>query len=514
MVVDEKAGVATFELVLSKATTESFSVAYGSGGGTATAGSDYVASTGSLSFAAGQTTQRVAVSLIDDTAAENAELFNLTLGSLSGSGASQVVVADKVGTAFIGGNDQPALSTPTLSVADVLVSEADGYAEFVVRLNAPATANVAVQYATESGTASSSYDYVGLSGTLNFAPGVTTQTVRVALRDDTTAETAESMFLKLYNPSANVKLANDRAQATLVDDDNGFEILRYGNGDDIYSITSSSQRIVEHLMGGSDTVLSYLSTFTLDSNVENGRIMNSGAANLSGNSLNNVIDAGIGNNVLAGGSGIDTLSYANGASGSAGVTVSLAITAAQVTGGSGSDTISGFERLTGSANNDSLTGNGDANIIRGGGGNDTVIGGGGNDTLYGDAGNDLLRGGAGNDILYGSDGMDHFRFDTALGTSTTPNIDQIKDFSVSDDTIQLENAIFTAFGSATTGTINAVHFKANETGLAADSNDYIIYETDTGKLFYDADGNGAGASVQIAVIGTNVALTNTDFVLV
>ena len=143
-----------------------------------------------------------------------------------------------------------------------------------------------------------------------------------------------------------------------------------------------------------------------------------------------------------------------------------------------------------------------------------MIGGGGNDALYGDAGNDLLRGGAGNDILYGGAGKDLFRFDTTLGTSTTPNIDQIKDFSVLDDTIQLENAIFTKFGTTTTGTINAAYFRANTTGLAADSNDYIIYETDTGKLFYDSNGNAAGGSVQIALLGINLALTSADFVLI
>ncbi len=54
----------------------------------------------------------------------------------------------------------------------------------------------------------------------------------------------------------------------------------------------------------------------------------------------------------------------------------------------------------------------------------------------------------------------------------------------------------------------------NTTGLAQDSNDYLIYESDTGKLFYDADGNGAGASVQFAQLGTSLALTTADFVLV
>jgi Ca2+-binding RTX toxin-like protein len=92
-----------------------------------------------------------------------------------------------------------------------------------------------------------------------------------------------------------------------------------------------------------------LSSYTLGTNVENGRILSTGAANLTGNSLNNVLYAGVGNNVLDGSTGTDTVSYAYGVTGTTGVTVSLALTTAQATGGSGSDTLIGIENLTGSA---------------------------------------------------------------------------------------------------------------------------------------------------------------------
>lgn len=94
------------------------------------------------------------------------------------------------------------------------------------------------------------------------------------------------------------------------------------------------------------------------------------------------------------------------------------------------------------------------------------------------------------------------------------NVDQVKDYSPSQDTIQLENSIFTKFGTGTTGTINSAYFRANATGLAQDSNDYLVYETDTGKLFYDSNGSAAGGSVQFAQLGTNLALTYADYVLI
>jgi len=179
-------------------------------------------------------------------------------------------------------------------------------------------------------------------------------------------------------------------------------------------------------------------------------------------------------------------------------------------------TLSGTAAINGTGNTqaNSLTGNAAANVLKGANGNDVLVGASGADTLYGDAHNDLLRGGAGNDILWGGSENDTFRFDAALSTSTTINVDQIKDFNPTQDTIQLENTIFTKFGTSTTGTINSAYFKANSTGRAQDSNDYIVYETDTGKLFYDADGSGSGGSVQIALLGANLAVTYGDFMLV
>lgn len=417
-------------------------------------------------------------------------------------------------------------------------------AVFTVSLSAVSNSTVSVDYGTSNSSATAGSDFSATSGTLAFAPGEVTKTFSVPILGDTLYESNEIFRVALSNPvnaaldlSGSVIKANE-ALFTISNDDGGLfapgdendaleggvgnDTLDGGTGNDTmvgnagndyYYVRDSGDVVIEAASEGTDTVYSYLGSYTLGANVENGRVMSTGAANLNGNGLNNSIYAGKGDNVLAGGSSTDTLSYAYGANGTTGVKVSLATTSAQATGGSGTDMISGFERLTGSTNNDSLTGNSGANLIRGGNGHDTVIGGSGNDTLYGDAGNDLLRGGTGNDILYGGAGKDIFRFDTALGTSTTPNIDQIKDFSVLDDTIQLENAIFKSFATKT-GVIGSGNFKANLTGRATDSNDYIIYETDTGKVFYDADGSGAAASVQIALVGTGLALSSADFVLV
>jgi Ca2+-binding RTX toxin-like protein len=250
--------------------------------------------------------------------------------------------------------------------------------------------------------------------------------------------------------------------------------------------------------GGTDLVHTTLATYTLGNHVENGRILASGAANLTGNALNNLLYAGTGNNVLDGGAGSDTVTWAYGVSGAAGVTASLASGSAT---GSGSDTLIGIEHLIGSPNADRLTGDGNANNLSGGLGNDTLDGGSGADTLAGGDGNDELSGGLGADV---------FRFDT-LPNATT-NRDTILDFSVVDDTIQLENAIFSSL--AATGTLAAGSFRSGAgVTAAADADDFVIYDTTSGALYYDASGNTGAGPVQIASLSSGLLLTSLDFLV-
>ncbi|MGH0229533.1 calcium-binding protein [Sinorhizobium meliloti] len=156
---------------------------------------------------------------------------------------------------------------------------------------------------------------------------------------------------------------------------------------------------------------------------------------------------------------------------------------------------------TGNALNNTLSGNNGHNVFSGFAGNDTIDAG---------LGNDLINGGFGNDILTGGAGLDTFTFNNAL--DATANVDTINGFAVADDTIRLEDSIFTAI--AGTGTLTAAQFVTNTTGLAADADDRIIYDSDTGRLLYDSDGDGAGGSIHFATVGTNLGITANDFFVV
>ena len=129
-----------------------------------------------------------------------------------------------------------------------------------------------------------------------------------------------------------------------------------------------------------------------------------------------------------------------------------------------------------------------------------------NNLLTGNSGNNLLNGSTGTDVLRGMAGKDVFFFNTALGPT---NVDIIDDFSVPDDTITLENAIFTALAA---GGLAATAFHIG--AAAADALDRIIYNNVTGALIYDSNGSAAGGATQFATLDAGLAMTNADFIIV
>ena len=138
---------------------------------------------------------------------------------------------------------------------------------------------------------------------------------------------------------------------------------------------------------------------------------------------------------------------------------------------------------------------------------DLLTGGSGNNVLMGSMKGELLAGGNGNDTLTGGLGQDVFRFDTTPNATT--NRDTITDFVAGSDRIQLENAIFTSLTAP--GTLAAGFFRSGPGVTAAlDTDDFLIYDTSSGALFYDADGSGVTAAVQIVGLTGNPGLTAGD----
>lgn len=288
----------------------------------------------------------------------------------------------------------------------------------------------------------------------------------------------------------------------------GIDIMIGGNGSDAYFVRDIGDVVTETnattSTGGADWVNSYLLTYTLGPNVENGRILTTSGASLTGNGLNNTLSASGGVDVIDGGAGLDTLSYNFATTRDTnGIVLNLSVVNAlgqsTASGISGADLIKGIENLYGSNYADTLRGN-----I----GNNTINGSTGNDNLNGDAGNDNLNGSIGNDILTGGVGKDNFVFNSTPDAAT--NKDTLTDFNVVDDTIKLSKAVFTALGTANALLASSAFYSGAGVIAAHDSDDRVIYNTSNGGLYYDSDGNGVAASMQIATIQNLSMVTNAD----
>ena len=199
---------------LSAASSRSISVKYATANGTATAGSDYTAKSGTLTFAAGVTSLTIAVSVTGDLRVEPDETFLVNLST-----AVNATLADDSATGTIINDD------PTLSIDDVTVSEGTGAtatATFTVSLSAPSGEDITVDYFTEDGTATGGDDYTAIPAgapmTLTIPAGQRTGTIAITVLGDTLDEADETFFVKLTN-AAGAFIGDDSGTGTITDTD-------------------------------------------------------------------------------------------------------------------------------------------------------------------------------------------------------------------------------------------------------------------------------------------------------
>ncbi|GLK67892.1 beta strand repeat-containing protein [Hansschlegelia plantiphila] len=358
--------------------------------------------------------------------------------------------------------------------------------------------------------------------------------------------------------------------ANVIDGKAGADTMAGGGGADTYTVDNAGDKVVEANVAGPDLVNSSVTFALAGQYVEDLTLTGSGNINGTGNSLKNHIIGNSGNNVIDGGTDADTM---DGGAGNDTYYVQNAgdqVIEANVTGhdlvkssvtfslaGQYAEdlTLTGSAKINGTGNSldNTLTGNAAVNTLTGakgdddyyvqnsgdkameldGQGDDRVlssvsyslagqfierlrltgdgdVNGTGNslaNTIAGNTGDNVLDGGKGTDRIAGGAGRDTFVFANALGAS---NVDVITDFKAADDTIRLENGVFTGLS---TGALASSAFYA---GTAAhDSSDRIIYDASTGALLFDRDGTGATyAAVRFATLENHAAISAADFTVV
>jgi hypothetical protein len=202
---------ATFTVTLSGPSADAVSLDYATANGSATAPADFQASSGSLSFAPGETAKQVVVQVVSDTVSEVNESFGVNVSNVTGA-----TVSDAVALGSITDDD-----TPTIAVANVTVTEGNSgttNAVFAVTLSSMSSQTVSFDYATANGSATAPADFQSGSGTLTFNPGETVQQIVVLVVGDTSIETTESFSLNLTSP-VNATFADATAQGTITDND-------------------------------------------------------------------------------------------------------------------------------------------------------------------------------------------------------------------------------------------------------------------------------------------------------
>lgn len=202
-----------FTVSLNQASTQSITAAYASSDGTASAGSDYVGSSGTLTFNAGETSKTIAVTINGDTTVEADETFNLTLSS-----PTVAVLGDASGVGTISNDDQRVLTLTPSNFSQSEGNTGTTAVTFTVFLSNPSPQTVTVAYAVSNGTAIKPSDYGSNQGTLSFSPGADSRTITVLVNGDVFFEADETIIVTLSAPSGAV-LGNAVAQATIVNDD-------------------------------------------------------------------------------------------------------------------------------------------------------------------------------------------------------------------------------------------------------------------------------------------------------
>jgi serralysin len=360
-----------------------------------------------------------------------------------------------------------AITALTASVAEGNGGSAPNTIQFRIALTGAATTTETIAWALSGGTATAADFSSATSGSVTFAPGETTKTVTLAIVGDTVVEPNETVVISLSNASSGLNIATATASATITNDDAAVPPTTGTNTgtDAANTLYGTAAADIINALGGNDIIY--------------------------GRAGDDIIDGGTGADRMYGEAGND-IYYIDNVSDLASETVNNGIDTVRTTlsvamAGANIENL----EYVGTANFRG-TGNGLANEVRGG------------------AGNDILDGGLGNDTLFGGNGNDAFIFKSTLGAN---NVDRILDFNAANDSIHLENAVFRALPA--TGTLSAAAFTYGT--AAADATDRVIFDSNTGALYYDADGTGAAAAMQFATLdpaGFSGTLSAATFLVV
>ncbi|QDT43126.1 Calx-beta domain protein [Gimesia alba] len=244
LTITESVETATVIVSLEKPVESSISVDFSSVDQTATNPTDYLTTSGVLTFNPGETSKEIPVSILNNSTPEIEKSFLVNLSNLQANGLN-VVLADNQAEITIIDDDQA-----NLSINDVSVNESAGTATLTFTLDQLLTFPVTVDYTTTNQTATNPDDYFFQSGSLTFNPNEQSKTITLDIIDDNLSETNEKFLVNLTNIQANgadIVFTDNQAEITILDDDYpllSINDLSVNETDGIASVTVSMDKPV------------------------------------------------------------------------------------------------------------------------------------------------------------------------------------------------------------------------------------------------------------------------------
>jgi len=469
---------ADITVYLNTAATSDVTLNFQTGDGTAKSGSDYIGDSDTLVIPKGSKEGHIKIAIQGDTIPETTESFRVDLSNISG--AIFLNNADSLSsTVTISTDDDKNLPILTVKAKPVDEGAEDEFTDYPVTFtlsSSPAT-DVTVHYETKDGTARDGSDYQGKSGDIIFLAGETESILKLTVLGDIEVEDDETFLLQLSNPTG----------------------LKFSDGQP----TQDVNLLIRDDDQGTDT----------------------SPQKLEGTPKNDVLDTtangGYGDDSLDGKQGADTMIGGDGDDTYYVDNIKDVITEEdQAESAAGDDDIvhSTASSYTLPANVEHLIIDGKSKgIATGNDLNNHLTGNAAVNTLIGLEGDDTFDSGSGNDTLSGGDGADTYIFSN--GIKGSKNVDTIKDFVSGEDKILLSADIFTKLATALgvidgndpTPLSDGDFFLSAPKVKATTASDFILYDTKTGVLSYDEDGNGKGAADWFITLTGKPELTADDF---
>ncbi len=401
-----------FKVTLSTTSTQTITVNYATANNTATAGSDYTAKTGTLTFTPGQISQDIIISVNGDTAIEPDETFLINL-----SNPSNALITDNQGLGTIT-NDDGDNTSVTLAVSPASVTE-DGTTNLVYTFTrSGSTTNALTVNYTLGGTATLNTDYTrtGTTNTVTFAANSSTATVTVDPTPDTIVESDETVILTLASGTGYTVGTTPPVTGTITNDD--FPQLSINNITVVEGLDNNAILTVTVNNSNPQPISVNYTTAPINATANVDYTSKTGTITIAPNTATATISIPLLN---------DNLNEANE---TFAINLSNPVNAT-LTNNKGivtiSDTLTANVTTTLPANVENLRLIGTNNI--------NGTGNAGNNNITGNSGNNQINGGAGIDILTGGLGADIFIFQ--FGQSTISTSDRITDFAINSDKIDL-----------------------------------------------------------------------------